>query len=358
MFATRMTPDTPASDRPPVRAAVIGLAHPHIFSMAHAVVQAGASLVAWLDEPGPLAEPFARQHPEARAVRDAREILEDPAVELVLAAGVPSERAPLGLEVMRHGKDFLVDKPGVTTLEQLARVRRVQAETGRIYSVCFSERFESRATVRASELVRAGAIGRVLQTVGLGPHRLRAEHRPPWFFERERTGGILTDLASHQIDQFLHFTGVSSARVRSARTANLAHAEHPELEDFGELLLEADAVSGYVRVDWFTPDGLPTWGDGRLVVLGSDGFIEVRKYVDLEGRPGGDHLFWVDQKGTHYVDCKAVPLPFGGQLLDDVVERGESAMPQALCFLACELALRAQAVAEQNGSTSGAGNAP
>ena len=246
---------------------------------------------------------------------------------------------------MRHGKDYLSDKPGFTTLDQLAEARRVQRETGRIYSVCYSERFQNRATVRAGELVQSGAIGRPIQTVGLGPHRLNAASRPAWFFERSRYGGILADIGSHQADQFLFFTGSTSAEVVASQVANFAHPEYPELEDFGDMLLRGDGGRGYIRVDWFTPDGLGTWGDGRLTILGTDGYIELRKYIDLAGRPGGDHLFLVDKQETRYIDCRDQDLPFGRQLLNDVRNRTETAMPQAHAFLASELALRAQAMA-------------
>jgi len=335
------------SARPTVRVAAIGFEHPHIISMAQAVVQAGAEMVWFHPAEGGLAELFGKLHPGARAASDPRQILEDSRVQLVLGAGIPSQRAPLGIEVMRCGKDFAVDKPGFTDLEQLAEVRQVQRETGRIYSVCFSERFESRATAKAGELVAAGAIGRVLHSLGLGPHRLGLPHRPAWFFERARCGGILTDLASHQMDQFLYFTGTRSARIVASRVANHAHPDHPEFEDFGEVLLEGEGCSGYVRVDWFTPDGLATWGDGRLTLLGTEGTIEIRKYVDPAGRPEGDHLFLVDGRETRYVDCRDTPLRYGEQLLDDVVQRTQTAMAQEHCFLASELALRAQAEAER-----------
>lgn len=338
------------SSPPTLRVAAIGLDHAHIFGMAHAVVAAGAELACYYPPPGGddgLAAIFARAHPDARAVADSGEILGDESIQLVLCAAVNADRARVGLEVMRHGKDFMTDKPGVTTLEQLADVRRVQADTGRIYSVCFSERFENAATVRASQLVEEGAIGRVLQTVGLGPHRMNAPARPPWYFQRARYGGILCDIASHQMDQFLHFTGASEARVVASRIANHAHPEYPEFEDFGEVLLEGDGCSGYVRVDWFTPDGLSSWGDGRLTLLGTDGFIEVRKNVDIAGRPAGNHLFLVDADETRHIDCSDVELPYARQLLDDVVCRTETAMTQDHCFRACELALRAQAEAER-----------
>jgi predicted dehydrogenase len=236
----------------------------------------------------------------------------------------------------------MADKPGITTLEQLADVRRVQARTHRIYSIMYSERLENRATVKAGELVKAGAIGRVVQTIGLGPHRMNAPTRPAWFFDRRRFGGILCDIGSHQADQFLYFTGSTRAEVVAAQVGNVHHPQYPTFEDFGDVVLRGDAGTAYIRVDWFTPDGLSTWGDGRLTILGTDGFIEIRKNVDIAGRPGESHLFLVDQKETRYVDCRDVPLPYGEQLVSDVVNRTETAMPQEHCFLATELMLKAQ----------------
>lgn len=345
----------PASGhRPPVRVAAIGLDHGHVFGMAHAVVSAGAEMVAFHPREGGLAGIFAKAHPAARAVDDRREILEDASIQLVLCAAVNADRAQVAAQAMQHNKDVMSDKPGVTDFEQLETLRRVQRATGRIWSVCFSERFESPATVRASQLVAQGAIGRVVQTVGLGPHRINAPSRPPWYFQRARYGGILCDIGSHQMDQFLHFTGARNARVVAARIANHAHPQWPELEDFGEALLEGDGCSGYVRVDWFTPDGLPSWGDGRLTLLGTEGFIEIRKNVDLAGHAEGNHLFLVDGRETRHMDCRQVPLPYGGQLLDDVLNRTETAMSQEHCFRACELALAAQDEAFRLPGTHGA----
>jgi predicted dehydrogenase len=321
---------------PPLRFAAIGLNHNHIYSQCAALLAAGAEFAA-LHEPDPeLVKGFARAFPQAREVTSEREILEDDTIHLVTSAGIPSDRAALGIRVMQHGKDYLVDKPGMTTLEQLGEVRRVVAETGRIYSVFFAERFESRATVRAAELARAGAIGRVVQTLGLGPHR-----------------AILCDIASHQIDQFLHLAQSESAEIVASLVANYAHPEHPGLEDYGEVHLRAGDVSGTARVDWYTPDGLPTWGDGRLFVLGTEGTLEVRKYCDLGGRTGADHLFLVDGREVRRFDCAQVELPFARLFLDDVRARTETAMTQSHCFAACELTLRAQAEAVRAGHLKG-----
>ena len=241
----------------------------------------------------------------------------------------------------------MVDKPGITTLEQLAEVRKVQAETKRIYSIMYSERLENRATVKAGELVQAGAIGRVVQTIGMGPHRINLKTRPAWFFERQRYGGILCDIGSHQADQFLFFTGSTSADVVASQVGNLNHPQYPGFDDFGDMMLRGNRGTGYVRVDWFTPNGLSTWGDGRLTILGTDGFIEIRKNVDITKRPEGNHLFLVDQKETRYIDCQKVELPYGEQLVQDILNRTETAMPQAHCFLATELVLKAQKQAQR-----------
>jgi predicted dehydrogenase len=231
----------------------------------------------------------------------------------------------------------------VITPAQLADVMHLQRETGRIWSVNFSERFEVRAMTRAAELVQGGAIGRVVQTVGFGPHRLNRHLRPDWFFRRADAGGILIDIGSHQIDQFLHFTGSEDADIVASAVANYANQDQPEFEDFGEILLRSERGNGYIRVDWYTPDGLPTWGDGRCTILGTEGYIELRKYVDIAGRDGADHLFLVDRNGTRYVDCTDAPLPYYARLIADVFERTQTAMPQAHCFKVCELALEAQA---------------
>jgi len=331
----------------PIRIAAIGLNHPHIYGMTRAVVNAGAELVALYAEEDDLAAAYQKAFPQVQRVADRRQILEDRSIELVVSAIVPDVRAATAIDVMRHGKDVMVDKPGLITLEQLADVRRVQAESGQIFSVCFSERFEVRAAARASELVAAGAIGKVVQTIGLGPHSLGLNPRPDWFFQRRRYGGILCDIGAHQCDQFLHFTGSTEAEVVASHIANHANPDKPELEDFGEMLLRGNRGSGYVRVDWYTPKGLGTWGDGRLTILGTDGYIELRKYVDIAGRPGADHLFLVNQKETRYVDCSDQELSYGRRLLDDIRNRTETAMPQAHCFLATELALKAEAQASR-----------
>jgi predicted dehydrogenase len=330
----------------PIRFAAIGLNHNHIYGQTRMLLAAGAELVSYYAAEPELAAEYGSKYPQARLARSAEEILEDESIHLIATAAIAGDRAGIAVRAMRRGKDVLADKPGATTLEQLAELERTHRETGRIWAVYFSEHFSTPSTVQAGELVAAGAIGRVVQTTGFGPHRAHIASRPPWFFERAGYGGILTDIASHQIEQFLFFTGSSTASVVASQVGNFANPQYPELEDYGDVTLRGDGGLGIIRVDWYTPDGLPTWGDGRLFILGTAGYIELRKYVDIAGRPGTDHLLLVNQQGMRYVDCAEMPLPFGPQFLADIRNRTETAIPQARTFLSMRLAIQAQMQAQ------------
>jgi predicted dehydrogenase len=326
---------------------VLGIDHGHILGMLGNMLAEGCTCEQWwTDGQATTASTFAKVFPRIERVDDRRRILDDPSVDMVLISAVPADRAHLAVEAMLAGKDVMVDKPGCTTLEQLAEVRRVQAETGRIWSVNFSERFEVRSVTAADELVRSGAIGRIVQTVNLAPHRQNLATRPEWYFRRERYGGILTDIGSHQIDQFLHFTGSTAVRIEHAAVENTTRPEHPEFQDFGEVTLRGDGGHGYVRVDWFTPDALPTWGDGRLVLLGTEGTIEVRKYTEVGQDHRVDNLYLVNGTENRYIDCSGFPLPYFARLVADVRTRTESALEQTHAFRTMEIALRAQVLAE------------
>jgi predicted dehydrogenase len=314
--------------------------------MINAVIEGGGELVSVYAKEPELITAFSKRYPQAKRANSSKEILEDSSIQLVLSSAIPVERAPLGIEVMQHGKDFLVDKPGITTLEQLAEVRRVQKETHRSYTI-YIERLESRIIPKAEALIKAGAIGKVIQTIGLGPHRMNPQSRPEWFFDKKYFGGVITDLASHQFDQFIYFTGSTQADIVSARVGNLNHPQYPNFEDFGDAMLTGDKGTGYLRVDWFSPDGLKTFGDGRQTILGTDGYIELRKTVDLSGKEGGDHLFLVNQKDNIYVNCSKEPLLFSDRFINDILNRTETAIRQEEVFLAAELGLKAQAKATE-----------
>ncbi len=324
---------------------VIGIDHRHAYGMTENLQKAGARCCGFwtVGSPGTLAG-WEKRFADIPRLPTLDAALETDAQIAVISA-VPADRAALAIRAMEAGKDVMVDKPGCTDFAQLAALRETVALTGRIWSIDFSERFEVPSVTLATELVQAGAIGRVVQTVGLGPHRLNRATRPDWFFRRARYGGILTDIGSHQIDQFLHFTGAETARVVMAHVANHANPDDPELQDFGELSLRTPDASGYVRVDWYTPDALPNWGDGRLTILGTEGYIELRKYVDV-GHPGTDHLILVNGTRCERIDASGAGLPYFARFLTDVAERSETAMPQRRTFTVMDLALTAQAMAE------------
>ncbi|GAB4169125.1 MAG: Gfo/Idh/MocA family oxidoreductase [Terrimicrobiaceae bacterium] len=325
--------------------------HGHIYGQVQGLAAAGGKLAAIYeprtDKLGPLRDLIALH--ETRLVSTLEEILDDPGIQLVTAAAVPNERAGLGFRVMEAGKDYLTDKSPFTTLDQLAEARAAVERTGRKYAVCYGERLCNESAWQADELVRGGAIGRVIQVLNLAPHNLAAASRPDWFFKKEFYGGIITDIGSHQFDQFLSFTGAGEAKILSARVANFANPSTPELEDFGEALLELDTgASAYCRMDWFNPAASRTWGDGRTFVLGTEGYIEIRKYIDV-GRPesSGDRIFLVNNHEEVEIDCRGrVGFPYFGRLILDVLNRTENAMTQAHAFKAAELSMRAQALAD------------
>ena len=327
--------------------AAIGIDHRHIFGMAANLMAEGAEFGGWWTEgePEPL-EGFVKRFPDVPRVDHWQALLDDPSIDLIVISCIPRDRAAHAIAAMAAGKDVMTDKPGCTTMAQLDAIMAMQAKTGRIWSVDFSERFEVPAVTRAAELVAQGAIGRVVQTVGLGPHRLNRATRPDWFFNRAAYGGILTDIASHQIDQFLFFIGAKDAQITLASVANIAHPDDPGLQDFGEIALSAPEGRGYIRVDWFTPDALPTWGDGRLAILGTEGYIELRKYVDVGGRPGTDHLVLVNGDRCEMIDASDAGLPYFARIIADIRDRTETAMPQEHAFTVMRLALQAQAMAE------------
>jgi len=327
----------------PFKLGVMGIDHGHIFGMLSNMLGQGCHCTHWwTGGPAVTEAKFTETFPQLAKVADYRAILDDTEVAMVLISAIPCDRAALAIAAMEAGKDVMVDKPGCTTLAQLDAIKACQARTGRIWTVNFSERFEVAAVARAEELVAQGAIGRVVQTLGLGPHKQNLKTRPEWFFRTEKFGGILCDIGSHQIDQFLHFTGSDTADIAHAAVENTTMPDHPGFQDFGEIVLRSPTGHGYVRVDWFTPDGLPTWGDGRLFLQGTEGQIELRKYTDI-GQPHRiGNLYLVNGSKNEHIDCSDMPLPYFPRLCADVQDRTETAVTQAHTFTTMDLAIRAQ----------------
>lgn len=327
--------------------------HGHIFGQTNGLLEAGGVCKWAWDPDSKRLDDFCAKYPDTQRAESFEQILADPEVHLVTAAAIPSDRCAFGLQSLRAGKDYYTDKSPFTTLEQLAEAKTVVEETGRKYLCDFSERLHTEAGWYAGELIAEGAIGQVVQVLIMAPHNLAADTRPDWFFQKEKYGGILTDIGSHQFEQFLSYAGAKDAVLNFARVDNIANPDHPGLEDFGEASLTSDnGVSCYCRIDWFNPRGHRSWGDGRTFVLGTDGYIEVRKYNDITREPQESQVVYlVDHEGEKRIPCSGkIGFPFYGRLILDVLKRTEDAMTQAHCFKAAELSMKAQQFADSRRS--------
>ena len=327
---------------------IIGIDHGHIFDMLDEMLKEGCTCDYFWTEGSPLTlKEFNQKYPNIKRVENKSEILNDNKIDMILISSIPKDRAINSIEALKSGKDVMVDKPGCTTLDQLEDLKRTVKQTGKIWSVNFSERFHVAAVAKAEQLVAEGKIGKVKQTLGTGPHRQGNYERPNWFYERESYGGIITDIGSHQIHQFLVFTNSNKAKITHSIVENTTKKEFPGFQDFGEINLTGNGGHGYIRLDWFTPDALPTWGDGRLFILGDKGFIEIRKYTDLAKSDSGNHLYYANNEEVKHLDCRDVKLPYFGNLINDVLNRTETACSQELTYLTMELAIKAQEIAEK-----------
>ena len=329
----------------PIKFGIIGLDHNHVYLHARLLLDAGAVFAGYYSDKPELIAEFAQSYPDVPVAKSMAAILDDPGISIIGGSAMPAERASISIKAMQHGKDVVSDKPVAVNLAELAEIERVQKETKRIWCLYSNEHHDRRCTVRAGELVAEGAIGRVVQTTGLGPHCIRRHWRPQWFFDRSVSGGIIGDIGTHQIEQFLFFTGSTSAEIALAQTGNFANTDYPEFEDYGEVSLIGNGGLGWFRVDWYSPEAIKVPGDIRLFILGTDGYIETRKYIDPAGRTGAEHLMVANHEGARFIDIGTVPLTFGKRLLDDVRNRTETAIPQARSFLAARLAMQAQTMA-------------
>lgn len=331
--------------------AVIGINHGHIHMQIEQMEGAGCHLKSFYAAEDELAAEFIKKYPHCIRVRSEEEILSDPDIRLILGAGIPNERAEMGIRAMRMGKDVMVDKLGAMNEDQLKRLKKTVQATGRFYSIFYCERFHQRATLKAADLISQGVIGDVVNVICVGPHKLGLFERPEWFYKKKSYGGILADIGTHMIDQFLFFTHSDDAVIHHARATNIACLDHPEMQDFGEIFLTSKdgQKSGYIKVDWLTPASFPTWGDGRLFLQGTKGALEIRKYIDIAhpSHEGENHLYLTTQNGVEYINCNDVDFSYGADIRDDVLNRTQKAMRQEHCFKATELALQAQKMADK-----------
>lgn len=323
---------------------VCGLDHGHIGGMCNGLEEAGAE-IGFVYDPDPAkVATFVKKFPTAKPVASREELMEKPEVKMIASAAIPDERCSIGLDALAHGKHYFADKPPMTTQAQVDAARAAVKKYSRRWFCYYAERLHVEAAIYAGQLIREGAIGDVVYVKGWGPHRPSLPTRPDWFFQKKRYGGILTDIGSHQLEQALFYTGAKDARLVSSRIGNLHHKNTPEFEDYGDATFITDTgVPCYISVDWFTPDGLSAWGDGRMFIGGTKGYIELRKYVDIARDDTPDHVYLVDGTGEHLFDVHGkVGYPFFGQMVRDCLDGTDTAMDQEHIFRTIELAIEAE----------------
>ncbi|MFA7119793.1 MAG: Gfo/Idh/MocA family oxidoreductase [Sphaerochaetaceae bacterium] len=323
---------------------VIGLDHGHILAMTNGLLEAGATLRWVYDKDRAKAISFCKRFAEGKVAESEEVVLSDRVTTLVVSAIRPDQRCSLGLQVMKVGKDFFVDKPGMLSLADVQSVKELCEKTGRKYIIYFGERIHVEAAVQAQRMIDSGELGKIVSITILAPHRLNKASRPDWFFDPRKNGGILVDIGSHQIEQFLSYSHADSAKVNYSMVANYANPDKPDFMDFGEVSLLSDTgVSGYCRVDWFTPAGLGAWGDGRVFIVGTKATLEIRKYIDVAQSSEGDHLYFVNEKGEHHLQVTGkIGFPFFGELILDCLNRTERAITQRHVLEAMTITLQAQ----------------
>lgn len=196
----------------------------YICNLQRAVGSRAQLASVWDPDPDKCLE-FMKRYPQAVMASGEEEILKDGNIQMIASAIRPSRRCSLGIRVLGHNKDYFVDKPGMLTMEEIGRAAQACRDTGRKYVVYYGERIHVEGAVFAEQLIRQGAVGRVLQVTILAPHRLNRPVRPDWFFEKQENGGIITDLGSHQIEQFLTYCGAKTARVLHSAVANYGNRD-------------------------------------------------------------------------------------------------------------------------------------
>lgn len=327
---------------------IIGLDHGHMYGMSNGLVEAGATLAMVYDSDPEKVAAYCARYEGVKAARCREEILEQEQIKMIMSAAIPSQRCEIGILAMEHGKDYFADKPPLLTMKQLEQAKEAVVRTGKKYAVYYSERRHVEVAVYAQKLLQERAIGDIISISGFGPHRASLSTRPDWFFDKEQYGGILVDIGCHQIEQMLVYAGASDAKIEKSRIANFKHKDYTGFEDFGDMMLTCDnGVATYARLDWFTPDGMGAWGDGRTFITGTDGCMELRKYIDVANDGEGDHLYLVNHEGERHIKAAGkAGFPFFGRLIRDCLDRTAHAYDQAIEFKAIELAIQAEEMAQ------------
>lgn len=302
--------------------AVIGLNHGHIYGQVEGLLTIpGATCAGFHAAEDDLAAQFSQRYPHIPR-RSQRDLLNDKSIDLITSASINSEKGGLAVDVLNAGKHFFVDKPPLTTLEHVAAVKAALQSSRKMMFVFYGERMSCQFDIRAKQLIEEGAIGEVVHVMGLGPHRLNPASRPAWFLDPAQHGGTLNDIASHQVEWFVWITG-QRIKSFSSRVGHFNNNSPATFEDFADATITGEnGVTGYIRVDWLTPDKSPIWGDIRGLIVGTKGTIEIRRTINLAAKDDADRtglmLMTTNDIPPHRVDCRNILIEWPTQIANSL----------------------------------------
>lgn len=217
----------------------------------------------------------------ASAAGRLEDVLEDPEVQAIYVAVPHDQLYPLARAALEAGKHTLVEKPMALTLEQADELIALAGER-RLALGVFYELRHSRPYAQARELIRAGAIGKVIgvqvQTLIDKPlayweSGYSGRSANPWRGQKARAGGgVVIMNTSHQLDAVHYVTGLEVASV-SAEVGTLAAPV--EVEDSASVNVRYD--NGALGSIWAGASavGARAGQDERFNVFGTRGQLKV-----------------------------------------------------------------------------------
>ncbi|MGQ9632259.1 MAG: Gfo/Idh/MocA family protein [bacterium] len=303
---------------------IIGCQHGHIAQFIDEMLAIpGTEFLGIVEDDPWLAESLSRRYDVPLLER--REDLLNLGVELVGSSARNDLKADLICYCLGRGLHVMVDKPLVITLGDLGRVMSAVEGSRAQLGLMLTERFNP-PIAHLKNLIDRGELGRIVHFTILKPHKIVASTRPPWHFVKSQNGGIIADLAIHDVDLLRWYLG---CEVKSfhAYESQYTLLDKPAFSDNAEIfLIMENGATAFLRPDWLMPDAYPTWGDGRIFCVGTEGCAEIRTTGDpFAGTPG--ELIVTTNKSA---PRKITPDPVGRNLAQDFIDRIEG---RGICLL-------------------------
>jgi predicted dehydrogenase len=153
------------------------------------------------------AEALAALYPGCTASGDARAVLDDAEIDLVLVATTHDALASTARRAAEHGKHVLIEKPGARTSAELGETLAAVERAGVVAKIGFNHRFHP-AFQQARRIFDEGGVGELMYVRGRYGHGGRPGYAREWRADPRRSGGgELLDQGSHLIDLARWFGG-------------------------------------------------------------------------------------------------------------------------------------------------------